>query len=111
MDPSPAAQRRLKAINAHLISTADDSPSDLRSNPTAGEFFIEQGYSVVLPEKLRTGKWNVYRSARSPLKLMSRFPDHPDIGTLHDSFVRSVDTFRDYKYLGTRVRVDGTVGE
>ena len=24
---------------------------------------------------------------------------------------RSVDTFRDYKYLGTRVRVDGTVGE
>ncbi|KAK2458320.1 Long chain acyl-CoA synthetase 6, peroxisomal [Trifolium repens] len=111
MDPSPAAQRRLKAINAHLISTADDSPSDLRSNPTAGEFFIEQGYSVVLPEKLRTGKWNVYRSARSPLKLMTRFPDHPEIGTLHDSFVRSVDTFRDYKYLGTRVRVDGTVGE
>ncbi|XP_045787651.1 long chain acyl-CoA synthetase 6, peroxisomal isoform X1 [Trifolium pratense] len=111
MDPSPAAQRRLKAINAHLISTTDDSPSDLRSNPTAGEFFIEQGYSVVLPEKLRTGKWNVYRSARSPLKLMTRFPDHPEIGTLHDSFVRSVDTFRDYKYLGTRVRVDGTVGE
>ncbi|CAJ2630272.1 unnamed protein product [Trifolium pratense] len=106
MDPSPAAQRRLKAINAHLISTTDDSPSDLRSNPTA-----EQGYSVVLPEKLRTGKWNVYRSARSPLKLMTRFPDHPEIGTLHDSFVRSVDTFRDYKYLGTRVRVDGTVGE
>jgi hypothetical protein len=27
------------------------------------------------------------RSARSPLKLMSRFPDHPEIGTLHDSFV------------------------
>jgi hypothetical protein len=78
-------------------------------------FWAEQGYSVVLPEKLRTGKWNVYRytssnvpyincytyfsgqvlyylfhfgrSARSPLKLMSRFPDHPDIGTLHDSFV------------------------
>lgn len=24
---------------------------------------------------------------------------------------RAVDTFRDYKYLGTRVRVDGTVGE
>ncbi|PNX89418.1 long chain acyl-CoA synthetase peroxisomal-like, partial [Trifolium pratense] len=47
----------------------------------------EQGYSVVLPEKLRTGKWNVYRSARSPLKLMTRFPDHPEIGTLHDSFV------------------------
>ncbi|KAA8548618.1 hypothetical protein F0562_000302 [Nyssa sinensis] len=71
----------------------------------------EQGYSVVLPEKLQTGKWNVYRSARFPLKLLSRLPDHPGIGTLHDNFVRSVDTFRDYKYLGTRIRVDGTVGE
>lgn len=53
----------------------------------------------------------MYRSVRSPLKLISRFPDHPEIGTLHDNFVRAVDTFRDYKYLGTRVRVDGTVGE
>lgn len=53
----------------------------------------------------------MYRSARSPLKLMNRFPDHPEIGTLHENFVRAVDTFRDYKYLGTRVRVDGTVGE
>ncbi|XP_058769655.1 long chain acyl-CoA synthetase 6, peroxisomal [Vicia villosa] len=111
MDPSPTAQRRLKAINAHLITAADDSPSDIQSNPTAGEFFSEQGYSVVLPEKLQTGKWNVYRSARSPLKLIDRFSDNPDIGTLHDNFVRSVDTYRDYKYLGTRVRVDGTVGE
>ena len=42
---------------------------------------------------------------------MSRFPDHPEIGTLHDNFVHSVETFRDYKYLGTRIRVDGTVGE
>ena len=24
---------------------------------------------------------------------------------------RSIETFRDYKYLGTRVRLDGTVGE
>ncbi|CAL5209711.1 unnamed protein product [Lathyrus oleraceus] len=111
MDPTPTAQRRLKAINAHLITAADDSPADIQSNPTAGEFFSEQGYSVVLPEKLRTGKWNVYRSARSPLKLIDRFSDNPDIGTLHDNFVRSVDTYRDYKYLGTRVRVDGTVGE
>ncbi|KAL5070157.1 hypothetical protein RYX36_021044 [Vicia faba] len=111
MDPTPTAQRRLKAINAHLVTAADDSPSDIQSNPTAGEFFSEQGYSVVLPEKLRTGKWNVYRSARSPLKLIDRFSDNPHIGTLHDNFVRSVDTYRDYKYLGTRVRVDGTVGE
>ncbi|RHN82051.1 putative long-chain-fatty-acid--CoA ligase [Medicago truncatula] len=112
MDPTPTAQRRLKAINAHLITAVEDNSSDhLQSNPTAGEFFSEQGYSVVLPEKLQTGKWNVYRSVRSPLKLMNRFPDHPEVGTLHDNFVRAVDTFRDYKYLGTRVRVDGTVGE
>ncbi|KAH1190954.1 Long chain acyl-CoA synthetase 7, peroxisomal [Glycine max] len=113
MDHTPAAQRRLKAIHAHLTATAtaDGSPSHLESNTTAGEFFSEQGYSVVLPEKLQTGKWNVYRSVRSPLQLVTKFPNHPEIGTMHDNFVRSVDTFRDYKYLGTRVRVDGTVGE
>ncbi|KAM7490196.1 hypothetical protein LguiA_033117 [Lonicera macranthoides] len=43
---------------------------------------VEQGYSVVLPEKLDTGKWNVYRPARSPLKLVSRFVDHLEIGAL-----------------------------
>ncbi|OMO61237.1 AMP-dependent synthetase/ligase [Corchorus capsularis] len=112
---SSKAQRRLKAIHGHLVSSAvavdDDSNSGVHANPTAGEFVSEQGYSVVLPEKLHTGKWNVYRSARSPLNLVTRFPDHPDIGTLHDNFVHAVDTFRDYKYLGTRIRVDGTVGE
>ncbi|KAF5738628.1 Acyl-CoA synthetase [Tripterygium wilfordii] len=105
-----SAQRRIQAIHGHLVSSGD-SPSQLRTNATSGEFFSEQGYSVVLPEKLQTGKWNVYRSTHSPLKLVSRFPDHPEIGTLHDNFVRAVDTFRDYKYLGTRIRVDGTVGE
>ncbi|XP_058208512.1 long chain acyl-CoA synthetase 6, peroxisomal isoform X2 [Rhododendron vialii] len=111
MDTS--AQRRLRAIQNHLTSTAagNDERSLLRPNNTAGEFFSEQGYSAVLPEKLQTGKWNVYRSAWSPLKLVSRFPDHPEIGTLHDNFVHSVETFRDYKYLGTRIRVDGSVGE
>lgn len=39
MDHTPAAQRRLRAIHDHLSPTADDSPSHLRSNPTAGEFF------------------------------------------------------------------------
>ncbi|KAF7145634.1 hypothetical protein RHSIM_Rhsim04G0205300 [Rhododendron simsii] len=111
MDTS--AQRRLRAIQNHLTSTAaaNDEQSLLRPRNTAGEFFSEQGYSAVLPEKLQTGKWNVYRSARSPFKLVSRFPDHPEIGTLHDNFVHSVETFRDYKYLGTRIRVDGSVGE
>ncbi|XP_044486934.1 long chain acyl-CoA synthetase 6, peroxisomal-like [Mangifera indica] len=110
MDHSNAAQRRIKAVQAHLVSSVD-SVSHLSLYPTAGEFVSEQGYSVVLPEKLHTGKWNVYRSARSPLKLVSRFSEHPEIATLHDNFVHAVDTFRDYKYLGNRIRVDGTVGE
>ncbi|KAM7277629.1 hypothetical protein ACFE04_004763 [Oxalis oulophora] len=111
---SSAVQRRLKTIQSHLNSTADDETVPAHSvtaNSTAGEFFIEKGYSVVLPEKLNTGKWNVYRSAYSPLNLIDRFPDRPQIATLHDNFVYAVDTFRDYKYLGTRVRDDGTVGD
>ncbi|XP_022973650.1 long chain acyl-CoA synthetase 6, peroxisomal-like [Cucurbita maxima] len=108
---SSAARRRLQAIQDHLVPDGDFSSFQLRLNATAGEFFNGDGYSVVLPEKLQTGKWNVYRSARSPLKLVDRFPDHPEIGTLHDNFMRSVDVYRDYKYLGTRIRCDGTVGE
>ncbi|XP_062084757.1 long chain acyl-CoA synthetase 7, peroxisomal-like [Humulus lupulus] len=104
--------RRLQAIQSHLLPPInDESPSQINSNVTAGEFALGQGYSVVLPEKLQTGKWNVYRSARSPFKLLSRYVDHPEIGTLHDNFVHSVETFRNYKYLGTRIQLDGTVGE
>lgn len=51
----------------------------------------------------------MYRSARSPVRLVSRFPDTPGIGTLHDNFVYAVETFRDCRYLGTRIRADGTV--
>lgn len=105
------ASRRLQAIQNHITSPAGDSQTVVQPNQTAGEFFVEQGYSVVLPEKLQTGKWNVYRSARSPLKLVDRFPDHPDICTLHDNFVHASETFRDYKYLGTRFHEDGTIGE
>ncbi|KAL5566075.1 hypothetical protein UlMin_029239 [Ulmus minor] len=105
------AQRRLQAIQSHLLpATTDDQHSHVRSNLTAGEFVLAKGYSVVLPEKLQTGKWNVYRSVRSPLNLVSRFDDHPEIGTLHDNFVHAVESFKDYKYLGSRVRLDGTVG-
>nr|ATE88093.1 long-chain acyl coenzyme A synthetase 7 [Vernicia fordii] len=106
------AQRRLKAIQGHLLSfTTIDGHSYLQPNLTASQFVHSQGYSVVLPEKLQTGKWNVYRSVRSPMRLVSRFPDHPEIGTLHDNFVHAVETFQDYKYLGTRLRQDGTIGE
>ncbi|XP_023731133.1 long chain acyl-CoA synthetase 7, peroxisomal [Lactuca sativa] len=110
-DSNSIAGRRLTAIHSHLLTSTDNTHSQIETNSTAGEFFDEQRYSVVLPEKLKEGKWNVYRSARSPLKLLTRFPDHPDIETLHDSFVYAVDTYPDYKYLGSRVRVDGTVGE
>lgn len=112
VESSPAAERRLRAIQGHLVPAADSlNLRQIRKNETAGEFVHGQGYSVVLPEKLQSGKWNVYRSACSPLKLVSRFPDHPEIGTLHDNFVYATETFQDYKYLGTRIRVDGTIGE
>ncbi|XP_031260670.1 long chain acyl-CoA synthetase 7, peroxisomal-like isoform X1 [Pistacia vera] len=111
MEDSPA-QRRLEAIQCHLINSNDtDAQSQIQHNLTAGNFVHSQKYSVVLPEKLQTGKWNVYRSARSPLQLVTKFPNHPEIRTLHDNFIRTVETFPDYKYLGTRIRVDGTVGE
>ncbi|KAL2229887.1 long chain acyl-CoA synthetase 6, peroxisomal isoform X1 [Sesamum indicum] len=107
------AERRLQAVRNHLVgSTTWEQSPVLRPQPTVGDFFsVEQGYSIVLPEKLQTGKWNVYRNRRSPLKLVSRFVDHPEIATLHDNFMHAEKTFRDYKYLGTRVREDGTVGE
>ncbi|KVH93576.1 AMP-binding, conserved site-containing protein [Cynara cardunculus var. scolymus] len=72
--------RRLQTIQNHVTADPQSMPV-LQLNQTAGEFFAEQGYSVVLPEKLQTGKWNVHRSTISPLKLLSRFPDHPDIDT------------------------------
>ncbi|CAN6374047.1 unnamed protein product [Urochloa humidicola] len=111
--PMDAAQGRLLAVSAHLQPPppATAAGCGLAANPTAGEYAHAQGYSVALPEKLQNGKWNVYRSARSPLRLISRFPENPDIGTLHDNFVYAVETFRDCRYLGTRIREDGTVGD
>ncbi|KAL8100224.1 long chain acyl-CoA synthetase 6, peroxisomal-like isoform X1 [Apium graveolens] len=107
---SPAT-RRFKVITSHLTSISGDQPSLLRSVQTSGELFSEQGYSVVLPQKSQKGKSNVYRSALSPLNLITTFPNHPEISTLHDNFERSAETFRDQKYLGTRVGADGSVGE
>ncbi|TVU26987.1 hypothetical protein EJB05_29565, partial [Eragrostis curvula] len=114
--PMDAAQRRLRAVSAHLhppapSAAAGGGGSSLASNPTAGEYAHVQGYSVVLPEKLQTGKWNVYRSAHSPLRLINRFPGNPDIGTLHDNFVYAVETFRDCRYLGSRIGANATVGD
>ncbi|KAG2243870.1 hypothetical protein Bca52824_094292 [Brassica carinata] len=114
MEFSSPAQRRLETLRSHLDSSpAPDDPTSLFLNTTASAspFFNEDSYSVVLPEKLDTGIWNVYRSAKSPTKLVSRFPDHPEIGTLHDNFVHAVETYPDNKYLGTRARPDGTIGE
>lgn len=53
----------------------------------------------------------MYRSARSPMKIVTRFHDHPEIETLHDNFVHAAKTFGDYKYLGTRVQADGMIGD
>nr|XP_043628527.1 long chain acyl-CoA synthetase 6, peroxisomal-like [Erigeron canadensis] len=108
-----ASQRRLHVIQNHFLAISSSSAGDttLTLNQTANEFFLEQGYSIVLPEKLQTGKWNVYRSILSPLKLVSRFHDHPDIATLHDNFVHAAETYGDNKYLGTRVGVDGIAAQ
>ncbi|WCJ31584.1 long-chain acyl-CoA synthetase 7 [Euphorbia peplus] len=57
------------------------------------------GLQCCASREIQTCKWNVYRAVRSPFKLVRRFRDHHDVGTLHDNFVRAVDTFRDYKYL------------
>ncbi|KMZ67230.1 hypothetical protein ZOSMA_270G00010 [Zostera marina] len=119
MDSSSAsARRRISTISDHLVvASFEDADSRKKKSdqifvrPTAGEFINGDGYSVVLPEKLQTGKWNVYRSAHSPLKLMNRFADHPEIATLHDNFGHAADAYCDYKYLGTRIRFDGSLGE
>lgn len=105
------ARRRLHIINTHLLPPPPGENDGLILRPTAGEFYINNGYSVILPEKLSTGKWNVYRSARSPMQLIDHFPDRPEIRTLHDNFVHSVKAFQDLKYLGTRIREDGSIGE
>ncbi|KAM7274114.1 hypothetical protein ACFE04_028778 [Oxalis oulophora] len=108
-----SANRRLQAIQSHLLPSSDNNQliqPNLTASSSSSHFVNGLGYSVAIPEKLETGKWNVYRSVRSPLKLVSRFPDHPEIQTLHDNFVHAVETYRDYKYLGTRIRVDGSVG-
>uniref|UniRef100_A0A6M2EC75 Long-chain-fatty-acid--CoA ligase n=1 Tax=Populus davidiana TaxID=266767 RepID=A0A6M2EC75_9ROSI len=106
------AQRRLKSIQSHILTSITADQSDLQANLTSSSQFVHrQQYSVCLPEKLQTGKWNVYRSARSPMKIVTRFHDHPEIETLHDNFVHAVKTFGDYKYLGTRVQADGMIGD
>ncbi|WOG83307.1 hypothetical protein DCAR_0102482 [Daucus carota subsp. sativus] len=107
---SPAT-RRLGVITNHLFSESADQPSLLRSVRTSSQLFSEQGYSVVLPQISQEGESNIYRSVHSPLKLITTFPNHPEISTLHDNFERSAEIFRDERYLGTRVGVDGSVGE
>uniref|UniRef100_A0A803KP66 Uncharacterized protein n=1 Tax=Chenopodium quinoa TaxID=63459 RepID=A0A803KP66_CHEQI len=109
LDDIPEETAASSSSGALQLSNYDWNPSEQGDS----QWQVSQGekYSVVLPEKLQTGKWNVYRSARFPVNLVTRFPNHPEIGTLHENFVHAVDSFPDYKYLGTRVRVDGTVGE
>ncbi|KAL7132145.1 hypothetical protein ABFS83_12G052200 [Erythranthe nasuta] len=103
------AERHVNAVQNHLVPNSGDQPPLL--HPYAAAPAGEQGYSVVLQEKLETGICHVRRSRRSPSRLISRVVDNPEISTLHDNFVRAADIFRDNKYLGTRVLHDGTIGE
>ncbi|KAK3013015.1 hypothetical protein RJ639_009964 [Escallonia herrerae] len=124
MSMDSAASRRLKAIQGHLLPAAGDSRSQIQPNETSGEFVqvalalcrseIQCSTSRKIADRKVECIQLIYfpaRSAHSPLKLVNRFPDHPEIGTLHDNFVHAVETFPDHKYLGTRIRVDGTLGE
>jgi long-chain acyl-CoA synthetase len=65
MEFASPEQRRLETIRSHIdTSPTNDQSSSLFLNATASSaspFFKEDSYSVVLPEKLDTGKWNVYR--------------------------------------------------
>ncbi|GJN13808.1 hypothetical protein PR202_gb00554 [Eleusine coracana subsp. coracana] len=86
--PMDAAQRRLRAVSAHIHppARARGRAADLTANPTAGEYAHVQGYSAVLPEKCKlengmcTGRY-------------------------------AVETYRDSRYLGSRIGANGTVGD
>ncbi|KAH9560544.1 hypothetical protein CY35_06G110600 [Sphagnum magellanicum] len=109
-----SSRRRLQMIHAHLSSPTPATGKgvvQLEKQPTAAEFHLVDGYSVVLPEKLSTGKWQVHRSIKSPLQLLDHWPDHPEIQTLHDNSVYASKAFADKQCLGTRIREDGSVGE
>lgn len=101
--------RRLETMRRHLAPVEAPECAGVAAEVTAGEYFQDHGYSVALPEKLSEGKWNVRRSARSPLRLVDSFPQ-PNIKTLHDNFEFAVASYPDEPCLGTRVRPNGTVG-
>mmetsp|Transcript_4030 Transcript_4030/g.6617 ORF Transcript_4030/g.6617 Transcript_4030/m.6617 type:complete len:687 (-) Transcript_4030:388-2448(-) len=65
-------------------------------------------YSVCLPEKLTSeGTWEVRRSAQSPYRLISSFPEPDnDVRTLHDNLERSIGRFPHVPFLGSRRRDD-----
>ncbi|KAG5541425.1 hypothetical protein RHGRI_021298 [Rhododendron griersonianum] len=77
------AHRRLKAIQGHLLPSTEDPSDQIQTNQTAGEFSI-----VVFHHK----------------------PDFV-LATFVYISRHAVESFQDYKYLGTRLRIDGTVGE
>ncbi|GKA24741.1 hypothetical protein Tco_0710774 [Tanacetum coccineum] len=79
-NPNDLCRTKEFTIIRHSIGTCEEFI-------TVDRICTYQRYSVVLPEKLKSRKLNVYRSARSPLKLVTRFPDHTEIETLHDNFV------------------------
>eukprot|EP00271_Cylindrocystis_brebissonii_P017344 TRINITY_DN4485_c0_g1_i1.p1 TRINITY_DN4485_c0_g1~~TRINITY_DN4485_c0_g1_i1.p1 ORF type:complete len:707 (-),score=147.37 TRINITY_DN4485_c0_g1_i1:806-2926(-) len=110
---NPGTERaRLEILRRHVSpSLGEQSTSTmLEREVTAGEFFQEAQYSVVLPEKLLENKWNVYRSAQSPLKLVDSFPE-AHIRNLHDNFEHAVATYGSSPCFGSRVRPNGTVGK
>ncbi|KAJ7522226.1 hypothetical protein O6H91_18G002500 [Diphasiastrum complanatum] len=52
-------RRRLQIVNAHIHAFPTGQSQHIQLQPTVGEYITEKRYSVVLLEKLSTGKWNV----------------------------------------------------
>ncbi|KAJ7527777.1 hypothetical protein O6H91_16G070400 [Diphasiastrum complanatum] len=71
----------------------------------------QNGYTVTLPEKLHTGKWNVHRSKQSPYRLVDSFLGHPEIQTLHDNFVYAAQRYSASNFLGSRIDDNGAVAD
>eukprot|EP00898_Chlorokybus_atmophyticus_P002686 jgi/Chlat1/3418/Chrsp23S03748 len=121
MAQDDAARRRLGALQGHLRAVSDAAAEGVRAEIAAAaaagelqakEFYIDSGYSAILPEKLSdSDSWKVHRSAQSPLKLLDRFPDADSVETLYDNFEQSVQKHANRPCLGTRqIGQDGTAG-
>lgn len=105
-------QRRMQILQGHLSPPLliEKVEGILSQEVAAAEFVKGDGYSVVLPEKLKENRWNVYRSSRSPFKLVDGYPQ-THIRTVHDNFEYAIENYTNHPCFGTRIHPNGTVGK